>query len=156
MSSLMRLSNAALVRSLVNHSLRSTRLISSSQKNRDAATIDIPKKAAAAAANPATAATATTSKNWVSYGFDRYDEAYDRSEMNASFFFTVTLCLVLGSVYWSYLPDPQMQDWAQREAYLELRRREAAGLEPINKDLVDPATIVLPSDEELGNTEIVI
>ncbi|XP_058121707.1 NADH dehydrogenase [ubiquinone] 1 beta subcomplex subunit 11, mitochondrial [Anopheles ziemanni] len=155
MSSLVRLTNAALVRSLVNHSARSARLISSSQKNRDAATIEVPKKAAAA--GPAAAASSTTTgKNWVSYGFDRKDETNDRSAMNASFFFSVTLCLVLGSVYWAYVPDPQLQDWSQREAYLELRRREAAGLEPISKDFVDPAQIVLPSDEELGNTEIII
>ncbi|KFB35904.1 AGAP007380-PA-like protein [Anopheles sinensis] len=155
MSSLVRLTNAVLVRSLINHSARSARLISSSQKNRDAATIEVPKKAAAA--GPAAAASsATTGKNWVSYGFDRKDETNDRSAMNASFFFSVTLCLVLGSVYWAYVPDPQLQDWSQREAYLELRRREAAGLEPISKDFVDPAQIVLPSDEELGNTEIII
>uniref|UniRef100_A0A182Q0I3 NADH dehydrogenase [ubiquinone] 1 beta subcomplex subunit 11, mitochondrial n=1 Tax=Anopheles farauti TaxID=69004 RepID=A0A182Q0I3_9DIPT len=153
MSSLVRLTNQTLVRSLVNHSLRSARLISSSQKNRDAATIEIPKKAAA----PSSAATtAATGKNWISYGFDRKDETNDRSALNSSFFFTVTLCLVLGSAYWAYVPDPQLQDWSQREAYLELRRREAAGLEPISKDFVDPAQIVLPSDEELGNTEIVI
>uniref|UniRef100_A0A182IK98 NADH dehydrogenase [ubiquinone] 1 beta subcomplex subunit 11, mitochondrial n=1 Tax=Anopheles atroparvus TaxID=41427 RepID=A0A182IK98_ANOAO len=154
MSSLVRLSNAVLVRSLVNHSVRSARLISSSQKNRDAATIEMPKKAAAS--GPAAAASATAGKNWVSYGFDRKDETNDRSAMNASFFFSVTLCLVLGSVYWAYVPDPQLQDWSQREAFLELRRREAAGLEPISKDFVDPAQIVLPSDEELGKTEIII
>uniref|UniRef100_A0A182FDE3 NADH dehydrogenase [ubiquinone] 1 beta subcomplex subunit 11, mitochondrial n=2 Tax=Anopheles albimanus TaxID=7167 RepID=A0A182FDE3_ANOAL len=152
MSSLVRLSNAMLVRNLVNHSLRSTRLISSSQKNRDAATIDIPKKDTASTATAA----AATNKNWVSYGFDRHDEAEDRSATHASFFFAVTLCLVLGGAYWSYLPDPQLQDWSQREAYLELRRREAAGLDPISKDFIDPAQIVLPSDEELGNTEIII
>uniref|UniRef100_T1DFD6 NADH dehydrogenase [ubiquinone] 1 beta subcomplex subunit 11, mitochondrial n=1 Tax=Anopheles aquasalis TaxID=42839 RepID=T1DFD6_ANOAQ len=153
MSSLVRLSNAMLVRNLVNHSLRSTRLISSSQKNRDAATIDIPKKDTTSTTPTAAAA---TNKNWVSYGFDRHDEAEDRSATHASFFFAVTLCLVLGGAYWSYLPDPQLQDWSQREAYLELRRREAAGLEPISKDFIDPAQIVLPSDEELGNTEIII
>uniref|UniRef100_A0A182NI19 NADH dehydrogenase [ubiquinone] 1 beta subcomplex subunit 11, mitochondrial n=1 Tax=Anopheles dirus TaxID=7168 RepID=A0A182NI19_9DIPT len=153
MSSLVRLTNRTLVRSLVSHSLRSARLISSSQKNRDAATLDVPKKAAA----PSSAAAAvSSSKNWVSYGFDQKDETNDRSAMNASFFFTVTLCLVLGTAYWAYVPDPQLQDWSQREAYLVLRRREAAGQEPISKDYVDPAQIVLPSDEELGNTEIVI
>ncbi|XP_053673413.1 NADH dehydrogenase [ubiquinone] 1 beta subcomplex subunit 11, mitochondrial [Anopheles nili] len=154
MSSLVRMSNALLLRNLAYHSLRSARLISSSQKNRDAATLDIPKKAAAP--SPAAAATAGATKNWVSYGFDRKDQTNDTSAMNASFFFAVTLCLVLGSAYWAYVPDPQLQDWAQREGYLELRRREAAGLEPISKDFVDPAQIVLPSDEELGNTEIII
>lgn len=49
-----------------------------------------------------------------------------------------------------------MRDWAQREGFLELRRREAAGLDPISKDYVDPASMDLPSDEDLGNTDIII
>ncbi|XP_055608612.1 NADH dehydrogenase [ubiquinone] 1 beta subcomplex subunit 11, mitochondrial [Uranotaenia lowii] len=155
MSGLIRLNSSALLaRSLMQHSLRSARLISSSQKNREAATIDVSKKAAAKPAEPAASTAAT--KNWVSYGFDYKNETEDRNAMNSSFFFSVTLCLVLGGFYWAYLPDTQMLDWAQREGYLELRRREAAGLEPISKDYIDPAHIVLPSDEELGNTEIVI
>lgn len=153
MSGLIRLnSSALLVRNLIQHSVRNARLISSSQKNRDAATVDLSKKAAAKPAEPA----AATNKNWVSYGFDYKSETEDRNSMHSTFLFTVTFCLVLGSFYWAYLPDPQLQDWAQREGYLELRRREAAGLEPISKDFVDPSQIVLPSDEELGKTEIII
>lgn len=47
-------------------------------------------------------------------------------------------------------------DWNQREAYLELRRREAAGLPLIDSNLVDPSKFSLPSDEELGDMEIII
>ncbi|XP_062549647.1 NADH dehydrogenase [ubiquinone] 1 beta subcomplex subunit 11, mitochondrial [Armigeres subalbatus] len=154
MSGLIRL-NGPLVRNLIQQSVRNARLISSSQKNRDAATIDVSKKAAAKPAEPATAS-AATNKNWVSYGFDQKSEKNDRNSMHATFLFSVTFCLVFGTFYWAYVPDLQLQDWSQREAYLELRRREAAGLEPISKDFVDPSQIVLPSDEELGNTEIVI
>ncbi|XP_058834710.1 NADH dehydrogenase [ubiquinone] 1 beta subcomplex subunit 11, mitochondrial [Topomyia yanbarensis] len=155
MSGLVRLnSKALLVRNLIQHSARNARLISSSQKNRDAATIDASKKIAAKPAEPAAAV--STNKNWVSYGFDYKDEATDRNATKSSFFFSVTVCLVFGTFYWCYLPDPQLRDWAQREAYLELRRREAAGLEPISKDFIDPSQITLPSDEELGNTEVVI
>ncbi|XP_055538450.1 NADH dehydrogenase [ubiquinone] 1 beta subcomplex subunit 11, mitochondrial [Wyeomyia smithii] len=157
MSGLIRLSsNVLLMRNLIQHSARSARLISSSQKNRDAATIDVTSKKTTKPAEPAAASTTAVKKNWVSYGFDQRNEANDRSATNASFFFSVTLCLVLGSFYWAYLPDPQLRDWAQREGYLELRRREAAGLEPISKDFIDPSQIVLPTDEELGNTEIMI
>ena len=39
---------------------------------------------------------------------------------------------------------------------MELRRREAAGLPLIDKNLVDPEKFDLPTDEELGSTEIVI
>ena len=76
--------------------------------------------------------------------------------MKGTFFFSVTLCLVFGTFIWSYLPDTQMRDWAQREGYLELRRREAAGLDPINKDYVNASSIELPSDEDLGKTDIII
>lgn len=100
--------------------------------------------------------TKAATKNWVSWGFDFKDEANDRSSMKGSFFFSVTLCLVFGTFVWSYLPDTQMRDWAQREGFLELRRREAAGLDPISKDYVDPASFDLPSDEELGDTDIII
>ena len=49
-----------------------------------------------------------------------------------------------------------MKDWAHREAYLAIRAREAAGLPHIDPNMVDPANIVLPSDEELGDFEIII
>lgn len=49
-----------------------------------------------------------------------------------------------------------MLDWAQREAYLQLRHREAEGLPLIDPNLVDPEKIELPDDEELGKTEIII
>ena len=49
-----------------------------------------------------------------------------------------------------------MKDWAQREAYLELRRREAEGLLPIEPNLISPDKVELPSDEDLGNAEIII
>ncbi|MCP9266025.1 hypothetical protein DINM_021479 [Dirofilaria immitis] len=51
---------------------------------------------------------------------------------------------------------PQARDWAYREAHLEMARREKAGLSYISRDLVRPDKIVLPSDEELQNFEIVI
>ena len=44
------------------------------------------------------------------------------------------------------------------QAYLVLRERENAGLEPLSKDFVDPAKILahLPSDEELEEAGVVI
>uniref|UniRef100_A0A336L4P8 NADH dehydrogenase [ubiquinone] 1 beta subcomplex subunit 11, mitochondrial n=1 Tax=Culicoides sonorensis TaxID=179676 RepID=A0A336L4P8_CULSO len=95
-------------------------------------------------------------KNWVSFGFDTKDKEYDRNAMHATAFFTITVCLIFGGFIWAYAPDPLMRDWAQREAFLELRRREAAGLDPISRDFIDPAKIELPSDEELGDMEIII
>jgi len=45
-----------------------------------------------------------------------------------------------------------------REAYLLLREREKAGVEPISKDLSDPAKLLahLPTDEELREAGVVI
>lgn len=65
---------------------------------------------------------------------------------------------MFASFVWYYQPDFTRQDWAQREAYLILRRREAAGEDPVCKDYIDPAIMEqqLPSDEELGSTEIII
>lgn len=95
-------------------------------------------------------------KNWVSWGFERFDKKKDENVMHATTFITVTLCMVVVGFVWGYAPDMLLRDWAQREGYLELRRREAAGLEPISANYVDPAAIELPSDEELGGMEIII
>jgi NADH dehydrogenase (ubiquinone) 1 beta subcomplex subunit 11 len=37
-----------------------------------------------------------------------------------------------------------------------LREREAAGIFPVDKNFIDPAKLELPSDEELGDTTIVV
>lgn len=120
-----------------------------------------PNAKEASAAPAATAAGAASgkqqpNKNWVSYGFDFRDEATDRSAMKSSYFFSITLCLVWGTFIWSYLPDPQMRNWSQREAHLTLRAREQAGQEPIGRDYLDADKVVLPSEEELEGVEIII
>lgn len=128
------------------------RLIATTPKAKDAS-------AATAAPCPPPAASSDTkqpNKNWVSYGFDFRDEAIDRSAMRASYFFSVTLCLVWGTFVWAYLPDPQMRSWAQRQGHLTLRAREKAGQEPISPDYVPPSTIRLPSEKDLAGVEIII
>ncbi|CAD6994499.1 NADH dehydrogenase [ubiquinone] 1 beta subcomplex subunit 11, mitochondrial [Ceratitis capitata] len=129
-------------------SLNMSRSIKTSQKKDDTAAVITPNtKEDFANPNP---------KNWVSWGFDYKDETNDRNTTKMSFFTGVTLCLVWGTFFWSYSPDPQLRDWAQREAYLELRRREQAGVDLVNPNYVDPASFNLPSDEELGEVEIII
>lgn len=97
------------------------------------------------------------SKNWVSYGFSRTDKEEDRQYTRGVYFMGVSVAIIGTIFVWSYLPDRQFLEWSQREAYIVLREREAAGLEPISPDYVDPPSLVeLPSDEELGNTEIII
>ncbi|XP_020296473.1 NADH dehydrogenase [ubiquinone] 1 beta subcomplex subunit 11, mitochondrial [Pseudomyrmex gracilis] len=95
-------------------------------------------------------------RKWVSYGFDKTDEALDRHSMHQIFFVAITLVMVLGGTIMAYAPDPAGKDWSQREAYLRLRYREENGLPLIDPNLIDPAKITLPSDEELGDTEIII
>lgn len=51
-----------------------------------------------------------------------------------------------------------MKDWSYREAYIEIARREKYGLPYISKDYIDPEKVAatLPSDEELGDFQIII
>ncbi|XP_026474096.1 NADH dehydrogenase [ubiquinone] 1 beta subcomplex subunit 11, mitochondrial [Ctenocephalides felis] len=147
MAALIRFHRCALRSFLSSHN--TARFISTSKKNRDTVTT-----------NYETTATdkpnEVIKKNWVSYGFDWKDEKEDLNVMHNTFFFAITLCTIVGGFVWTYLPDPQMRDWAQREAFLELRRREELGLPLIDKNLIDPSLIQLPTDEELGDTEIII
>lgn len=151
MAALIRARPATLLRN-VQHSLR---MLSTSSKKSDTA--------AATSAQPREPDTidfsiesVRKSKNWLSYGFDYEDKEYDEQIFRSTMFFAFTLCLVGCSFFACYYPDPHQRDWAQREAFLVLREREAAGLNPIDPDIIDPSTVVLPSDEELGATEIII
>lgn len=148
MSLLLRLNRLTALKNAVAISPRSCRFISTSQKKSDTASIASKDK------TPETSE--ETNKNWVSWGWDLKDKEQDRMWMNSSFFFSVTLGIVVVGFYLAYTPDNFQKDWAQREAFLELRRREAAGLPPVDRNYVDPSKIELPSDEELGDTEIII
>ncbi|CAL4143526.1 unnamed protein product, partial [Meganyctiphanes norvegica] len=126
--------------------------VSTSKKNKDAVTLDetVVEKAKLEDVIPA------VSKNWVSWGFSYASEEEDNTMMHMTFFASVTLCLVVTGFVWTYLPDYKMGDWAQREAFLELRRREAEGLPLIDPNIVPVDAFELPEDDELGETEIII
>lgn len=53
---------------------------------------------------------------------------------------------------------PRLSEWGWREAYMEIERREKAGLPLISKDYIDPKVMLthLPSEEELGEFKIII
>ncbi|KAL0113975.1 hypothetical protein PUN28_011351 [Cardiocondyla obscurior] len=95
-------------------------------------------------------------RRWISYGFSQEDEAEDQHAVHQTMFVCVTILIVLGFTVMAYLPDSNRSDWAQREAYLQLRYREEHGLPPVDCNLIDPSKIILPTDEELGDTEIII
>ncbi|XP_044726896.1 NADH dehydrogenase [ubiquinone] 1 beta subcomplex subunit 11, mitochondrial [Chrysoperla carnea] len=148
MASLTRL-RPNILRKLISPKLNTLRLISTSKKSQDTAVVTEKCEVD-------DSKTVTKNKNWVSYGFDYKNQEEDENVTHATFFFSVTCCLIIGGFVWAYMPDMQMRDWAQRQAYLEIRRREKLGLPHVDPNLVDPSTIQLPSDEELGDTEIII
>ncbi|CAG2116381.1 unnamed protein product [Medioppia subpectinata] len=95
-------------------------------------------------------------KNWVSYGWDIGNREEDRFLNRWAFLLVITISTILVPYIMLYYPDYRLHDWSTREAYLELDRRERLGLPLVDKNLVDPNLLVLPSDEELGDTEIYI
>ncbi|XP_067139636.1 NADH dehydrogenase [ubiquinone] 1 beta subcomplex subunit 11, mitochondrial [Centruroides vittatus] len=136
--------------------VQSTRHISTSNKNKETASIEqkdiMPR-------GPQTAeefADVKSQKNWISYGFDMEDKEEDRSFYRTSFFMLITVCVCGIGFIIMYLPDFRYRDWTMREAYLELHRREKLGLPLIDKNLIDPSKIELPPDEDLVDTEIII
>lgn len=95
-------------------------------------------------------------RNWQSYGFENNDETADLNAMHATGFFSITLCIVGGMFMFAYMPDYNYKGWAEREAFLELRRREEQGLPLIDPNYIPTSLIQLPSEDELGDTEIVV
>jgi len=95
-------------------------------------------------------------KNYQSYGFIEDDKDWDINIRNYIMFWCITVGMVGYGFVIAYFPDVRMRDWTQREAYVELARREALGLPLVDPDLVPRDTIHLPSDEELGDYEIII
>lgn len=93
---------------------------------------------------------------WGSYGFDHENKEADRQAMHITFFTCISVVLVFGTLIIAYAPDPLLKDWAQREAYLQLRYREENGLPLIDPNLIDPSKFTLPSEEEIVDVEIII
>jgi len=158
MAAAVRAGQVALSRNWKHQSVRATfaRSITTSKKNEETATINekIPSQSVSNA--DAEAIVTASKKKWASYGFSSKDKEEDVASSHMITFVSITLVFVGGYILYTYGPDRTLRDWAQREAYLTLRQREAAGLPLINKDYVDVASISLPSEEELGDTEIII
>ncbi|XP_060580470.1 NADH dehydrogenase [ubiquinone] 1 beta subcomplex subunit 11, mitochondrial-like [Ruditapes philippinarum] len=95
-------------------------------------------------------------KNWVPYGWHLSDRENDTFNMNLVNFAMFTITIVFGAVYIAYEPDTRLREWSAREAFLELDRREKAGLPLVDPYLIPPEQIELPSEEEIGDTEIII
>lgn len=129
--------------------------ISTSEKNRDTTTaatghaVESAPKTVQDFANP-------SEKNYQHFGFDPNDRDWDINIRNATMFFTITIGIVLTGFFMTYGPQRKLKDWTVREAYIELARREALGLPPIDRNYVPEDQVELPTDEELGDFEIII
>ncbi|XP_054168414.1 NADH dehydrogenase [ubiquinone] 1 beta subcomplex subunit 11, mitochondrial-like [Oppia nitens] len=93
-------------------------------------------------------------KNWISYGWDIGNMKEDRFLNRWAFFLLVTVITVVMPFIVFHYPDHNLKDWSVREAYLQLDRRERLGLALVDRNLVDPNLLELPSDEQLEDTEI--
>ncbi|XP_069630499.1 NADH dehydrogenase [ubiquinone] 1 beta subcomplex subunit 11, mitochondrial [Haliaeetus albicilla] len=85
-------------------------------------------------------------KNPDYHGFSA-DPDTDVLNMRAVFFAGVSVAIVLGSVFLHYLPDYGLQQWARREAELQIRERESRGLPLLDSNYYDPARLALPPPE---------
>lgn len=153
MSALSRISKLACLsrKSSLSHCLPSVRLISTSKKKDDTTVVG-------PAVGQAKDETAVPQKKkfFYDYGFGGKTEDEEYNYIHSHFFLYISIVCVGTGFFIYYRPDVNLKDWAQREAFLELRRREALGLPLIDPNYVDPSTVNLPSDEELGDTEIII
>jgi len=71
-------------------------------------------------------------------------------------FWTVTVTFVFGTLVVAYAPDVRLKDWVAREAYIELARREALGLPHIDPNFIPLDQIELPTEEELGDYDVIV
>jgi len=95
-------------------------------------------------------------QNWISYGYSLVDREEDEWAHHMLMFCAITVVICWGSLILAYYPDFKDVAWAQREAYLELARREDGCLPLIDANLIETSRVILPSDEELGDFEIII
>ncbi|PVD24903.1 hypothetical protein C0Q70_15396 [Pomacea canaliculata] len=149
------------LQSLRQHCLvQPTCLISTSKKNEDTSTAVQPVQKKSEELKKLEEHFANTDleadKNWVSYGYETADPQLDYFAHHVTMFLAITVCICWGSFILAYMPDYKLRSWCQREAYLELERREREGLPLVSPDYVDPSKINLPSDEEFAGEEIIV
>lgn len=129
--------------------------ISTSEKNKDAVTLS--DKTHHETAKPEKLEhLEEKEENWISYGYSLVDRDIDEWAHHLMMFAVITVVFCGGTFFFAYFPDYKDHAWAQREAYLELARREKEGLPLIDPNLIDPCKVELPSEEELGDFDIVI
>lgn len=91
--------------------------------------------------------------HWKSLGYDYINPTADRYYANEACFF-LCFSMIFWVWLWSYGPDYNLSEWARREAFLRTHKREALGLPLIDKNMIDPERIILPTEEEIGSYTI--
>jgi len=129
--------------------------ISTSKKNKDAVTVT-DKVHHDEQVSKTTENIEEKEENWMSFGYSLTDREEDEWAHHLLMFSGITIALCWGTFFVAYYPDFKDHAWAQREAYLELERRQSASLPLIDANLIDPANIDLPADDELADFEIII
>jgi len=97
--------------------------------------------------------------DWMSFGYVWNDEYYDWAWHHTVMFFGYCVFMYgFGSALFYGRDWPDMHEWARRESYLELARREKYGYPYISPDYIERSKLEaqLPSEEELGEYPIII
>ncbi|GFQ64662.1 uncharacterized protein TNCT_712801 [Trichonephila clavata] len=148
-----------IVRQCQRFSLTRAAFISTSKKTKDTLAFPdniFPKKQPPPPKTVEDFAETKNPKSWISYGYDEEDYELDRHQHKVVNFLVLTVLLCGATFIIAYIPDIRGKDWIYREAYLQMHRREKLGLPLVDKNYIDPEKIELPSDEELGDTDIII
>ncbi|XP_013394408.1 NADH dehydrogenase [ubiquinone] 1 beta subcomplex subunit 11, mitochondrial [Lingula anatina] len=95
-------------------------------------------------------------KNAINFGFSLDSEKEASMDYQLTLFCIITVAVVGSAFLVLYLPDKKLKYWSQREAYLDLYKREKEGLPPIDKNYIPEDQMVLPSEEELKKVEIIV
>jgi len=97
-------------------------------------------------------------KDWISHGFNLEDEDFDRWSYQFACFMLLTVVIVGTTFVVKYQANKTWpnRDWVIREAFLELHRREKFGLPLVDPDFIARENIVLPSEEDLEEFDVII
>ncbi|XP_060618751.2 NADH dehydrogenase [ubiquinone] 1 beta subcomplex subunit 11, mitochondrial [Anolis sagrei] len=130
----------------------SARGVSSGEKSRSAASVQVPPAPVPSHLAPRPLhdhdeEIPVFAKNPDYHGFDD-DPAIDLWNMRLAFFFGISVVIVLGTTFLCYLPSDGMRNWARREAERKIKEREALGLPVLDSNYYDPSKIVLPLEDE--------
>lgn len=91
---------------------------------------------------------------WHSYGFDNFDQKADKFYAHIVAFLWCTVVWAVFAISKYYRHDIPLNDWALREAYMEIKRREDLGLPLIDRNYIPPEKVRLPTEEELEGKQV--